>query len=349
MTEKRRKVLVIAPGRKTRGGITAVVNSYTKHPLWDSWQCYWLETHIDRNFWLKLWYFISALGRYFFILPSYHIIHIHFSEPVSAIRKMFFMVPALVARRKVILHFHSFSPDTTISSRFRPLYRWMFEHAHSIIVLSDSWKREVANISEKQLPISVIYNPAMLRDFSGGQRESYILFAGTLNSRKGYSDLIRAFSMVAGRHPKWKLVLAGNGETREADVLARSLRVRDKVMLPGWVSGSDKEILFRKAGIFCLPSYAEGFPMAVIDAMSHYVPVVSTPAGGVTDVFRDGEELLLTNAGNVYELAGKLDMMIRHPVMRQRMADAAGRKISAHFSLEIVAGQLNKLYQKLNA
>jgi glycosyltransferase involved in cell wall biosynthesis len=281
-------------------------------------------------------------------MNAYNIIHIHFSEPVSAIRKMFFMVPALLARKKLILHFHSFSPETTISSRFRPLYRWMFENAHAIVVLSESWKREVAGISEKQLPISVIYNPATIHDSSTSNREEYILFAGTLNSRKGYSDLIRAFSMVAGRHPGWKLVLAGNGETREADVLARSLRVRDRVMLPGWVSGSDKEMLFRRAGIFCLPSYAEGFPMAVIDAMSHNVPVVSTPAGGVTDVFKDGEELLLTNPGNVYELAGKLDMMIRHPVMRQRMADAAGRKISAHFSLDIVAGQLNQLYHKLD-
>ncbi|HSF44400.1 MAG TPA: glycosyltransferase family 4 protein, partial [Chitinophagaceae bacterium] len=279
MNGKKGKVLVIAPGRKTRGGITAVVNLYTRHPFWNSWRCYWVETHIDTNIWLKLWYFITALGKYLFILHSYSIIHIHFSEPVSAIRKMFFMVPALVARRKTILHFHSFSPDTTITSRYRPLYRWMFEHADSIVVLSESWKREVAGISKKQLPISVIYNPATIREVPGAEREAYILFAGTLNSRKGYSDLIRAFSMVAGRHPHWKLVLAGNGETREADVLARSLLVRDRVMLPGWVTGSDKEMLFRKAGIFCLPSYAEGFPMAVIDAMSHYIPVVSTPAG----------------------------------------------------------------------
>lgn len=199
----------------------------------------------------------------------------------------------------------------------------------------------------EHLPIEVIYNPALVREDVSRPREEYILFAGTLNERKGYSDLIRAFSMIADKHPTWKLVLAGNGELAEADALSLKLGVRDRVVLPGWVSGREKEELFNRASVFCLPSYAEGFPMAVIDAMAHHVPVISTPVGGITDVFMETKDLMLVHPGRLDELAVKLDLMIGHPGTRQKMALAAFDKIRKYFDLDLVGGQLDQLYGDL--
>jgi glycosyltransferase involved in cell wall biosynthesis len=343
----RSRVMVVAPGRMTRGGITAVVNAYATHAVWKKWDCMWIETHSDRNIYQKLFYFLRAVGRFMVLLPAYDIIHIHFSEPVSAVRKLFFMVPARILRKKIILHFHSFSPDTTIRSRFASLYRWMFRRADQVVVLSETWKEQVCATCGRDLPIQVIYNPAFIQRQGTEIRQPYILFAGTLNGRKGYADLIRAFSKISGKHQGWNLVLAGNGELDEADALSSELGVRDRVVLPGWVHGKNKEDLFNHAGIFCLPSYAEGFPMAVIDAMAHRVPVISTPVGGITDIFTESNDLMLVPPGRPDELAMKLDLMIAHPGMRQNMAVAAYGKIERFFDLDLVAGQLDQLYGNL--
>jgi glycosyltransferase involved in cell wall biosynthesis len=265
---------------------------------------------------------------------------------MSAFRKLLFMVPAKLLGKRIILHFHSFSPETTTAGRFKSIYSWMFRHADQIVVLSDYWHEQVKKISG-QTPLEVIYNPARLPSSGSRERLPFILFAGTLGKRKGYADLIRAFAVVSSRHPDWCLVLAGNGETAEAEALSRELNISERVKVMGWVSGSKKEDLFYTASVFCLPSYAEGFPMSVIEAMAYRIPVVSTPVGGIRDVFLEHEDMLLVAPGCVYELAAKLDMMIRYPVMRQKMADASFVKIREHFALDQVGDKLDRLYHRL--
>src|SRR4051794_28991857 len=139
----KQRVLVVAPSRKTRGGITAVVKAYSQTHLWEDWSCYWIETHVDKNAFSKLTYFIKGFFIYLFKLPAYQVVHIHFSEPVSAIRKSFFFSLARLFGKKVIVHFHSFSPETTIKSKYRWLYKILFTKADKAVVLSEYWKREV--------------------------------------------------------------------------------------------------------------------------------------------------------------------------------------------------------------
>src|ERR1700755_874844 len=98
----KQKVLVVAPSRKTRGGITAAVTAYSQTHLWPYWSCYWIETHIDKNAFYKLLYFIKGFFIYLFKFPAYQIVHIHFSDPVSAIRKSFFFTLARLSGKKVI-------------------------------------------------------------------------------------------------------------------------------------------------------------------------------------------------------------------------------------------------------
>ena len=77
--------------------------------------------------------------------------------------------------------------------------------------------------------------------------------------------------------------------------LAESLGVADRVDFLGWVAGANKDRAFRQVSIFCLPSYAEGFPMAVLDAWAYALPVAATPVGGLPDIVSDGEDLMLFN------------------------------------------------------
>lgn len=117
------KVLIIATSHKTRGGITSVIKAHQKGEQWKSFHCKWIETHIDKNGSLKLLYFCKGWIQFILNLPFYEIVHIHTSEPPSAIRKALFLWWAKLWKKKIIVHFHAFSPETTINGKYQNVYK----------------------------------------------------------------------------------------------------------------------------------------------------------------------------------------------------------------------------------
>lgn len=85
------RVLVVATGRKTRGGITSVIKAHEVGSQWKKNHCVWVQTHRDGTFIVKLWYLCTAIIRFLVLAPFCDIVHIHFSECSSAKRKSFFL------------------------------------------------------------------------------------------------------------------------------------------------------------------------------------------------------------------------------------------------------------------
>lgn len=344
-----KKVLIIATSHLTRGGITAVIKAHQKGEQWEKFHCKWIETHIDKSKIYKLLYFITGWIKFIVLLPNYQIVHIHLSEPASAIRKCFFLPFAYILNKKIIIHFHAFSPETSINSRYKKIYHYLFTHANKIIVLSQLWEKYV-NETFKDLKgkVQVIYNPCtsvILADKYPSKK--YILYAGTINQRKGYKDLIIAFSQISSKYPDWKIIFAGNGEIDKGRQLARHLNIEKQINFLGWVSGKEKDKIFKEAQIFCLPSYAEGFPMAILDAWSYSLPVITTPVGGIPDIAENGKNLLLFQPGNTQQLAQQISLLIENEELRSRLSNASKTLSNTIFNLNIINKQIGDLYSKL--
>ncbi len=342
------KVLVVATSKKTRGGITSVIKAHETGEQWEKYHCVWVETHIDRCLVVKLLILIKGLVKYIMLLPGSDLVHIHLSEKTTIKRKLLFYTMAKLYRKKIIIHFHAFSSETTINGTCSKLYRKVFMGADVVVVLSNYWKEQVNrafNIGDK---IRVVYNPCPSIELNENySKTNSILFAGTLNQRKGYADLMKAFAHVAAKHPDWRLVLAGNGEVENARNLSKALCIEAQVDLLGWVAGSAKEKVYKQASVFCLPSYAEGFPMAVLDAWAYGLPVITTPVGGIPDVAIDGENMLLFNPGDIKALENKLEMIISDKALRDKMCAESLKLAKGKFSLETVTKQVGEIYEKL--
>jgi glycosyltransferase involved in cell wall biosynthesis len=342
------KVLVVATSRKTRGGITAVLKLYEQSTMWEHYHCKWIETHRDGSKWRKAWYAVRAMMQYIVLLPFYDIVHIHVGEPPSALRKLAFFRLSKCLKKKIIVHYHSFSPDTTINGEHSDRYRKLFCGADIVVVLSNYWKEAVDEKFHLGDRIKVIYNPCpTITNLHKYEKTLSILYAGTLNQRKGYADLIRAFAKVASKHPDWKLVLAGNGQVEQARAIAKELDVIGQVDLLGWVNGESKDKAFKQASAFCLPSYAEGFPMAVLDAWAYGLPVVTTPVGGIPDVAIDGENMLLFNPGDIDTLAEKLDLLMSDKALRDKLSASSTKMASEKFNLDTITEQVAEIYESL--
>lgn len=348
------RVLVVATSRKTRGGITSVIKAHETGIQWKKFHCVWIQTHRDGPAWRKLWYFGTAILKYVVLLPFCDVVHFHFSENTSVNRKCLLMPIAKMMGKKIISHFHSFSLDTTIRSVYREKYKYLFLTADVSIVLSEYWRK--ALVDELRIPsekVKVLYNPCPTVEIKGGTlpyilKRKIILYAGTVCHRKGYDDMIRAFAKIAKKYPDWKIVLAGNGEVEKGKALSAKLNIANQVVFLGWISGEKKDKAFRESMIFCLPSYAEGFPMAVLDAWAYGLPVITTPVGGIPDVAKDGENMLLFNPGDIEALAKQLEKMISDDGLRNRIALASLDFAENKFNPNTINNQLGELYEELS-
>jgi glycosyltransferase involved in cell wall biosynthesis len=345
----KKKVLIVATSQQTRGGITAVVNAYKKSSLWEKWNFLWIETHIDKKNIYKLVYLLKAFVKFLYNLTNSSLIHCHLSGPTSSLRKLPFLLLAKFFAKPIIVHFHAFSEKSNFDKKFKLLYYVVFKIADKIIVLSKNWRSSICE--SMNLPsdkIIVISNPCpKINQNLNLQKENIILYAGTLNKRKGYHDLINAFSKIDSKFSNWKLVFAGNGEIEEAKKLAVDFKIKDKVEFLGWVSNDDKNNIFQKSKIFCLPSYAEGFPMAVLDAWSYALPIISTPVGGIPDVAIHKENMMLFEPGNTFELQNAIEELIKNENLRKKLRNSSFKFSNDIFSIEKLAIKWDNLYENL--
>ena len=344
---------MVATGRMTRGGITSVVKAHETGQQWKDYNCVWIQTHRDSNALVKLWYFGTALLQYLILIPFSDIVHFHLSENTSAMRKRLLLPIAKLFGKKVIVHFHAFSVDSTICGKYRSIYEYLFCKADMIIVLSEYWKRMlVSEINLDGDKIRIIYNPcpqveSRPSDMSISSINKQILYAGTVCHRKGYEDMIRAFSKVAAVHPDWKIVFAGNGEIEQGKALADKLNILEQTLFLGWVNGDAKDKAFRDATIFCLPSYAEGFPMGVLDAWAYGLPVITTPVGGIPDIAIDGKNMLLFKPGDIDTLAIQMDRMMSDNSLRETIAGESVYLANTTFNIDNINKALGELYSEL--
>ena len=342
------KVLVIATSRKTRGGITAVIKAHEKGKQWKNYHCRWIETHRDKGALWKLLYLVKGWLTYICLLPAYDIVHIHLSEPPSALRKCLFLPLAKLLGKKVVVHFHAFSPDTTIHGKYKKVYRYLFTKADVVIVLSQLWKKYVDDAFGLKDKVRVVYNPCTAEPYPQTyEKKEQILYAGTVNARKGYADMIRAFALIAKDFPDWQIVFAGNGEVEQGKALAEKLGIASRTVFLGWVNGEAKDKAFKEASAFCLPSYAEGFPMAVLDAWAYGLPVITTPVGGIPDVARDGVNMLLFKPGDTDGLAQQMRHMMTDPNLRNCIAVHSKELADTTFNINTVNAAIGNIYKEL--
>lgn len=347
--EKQKKVLVLATSRKTKGGITAVVMAHKQCDFWKDYSVRWVETHTNGSIVTKFSYAVRSFFQVLFLLPFYDMMHIHLSEVPSALRKFPFFLIGKIYGKKIILHFHSFDPQTTINGKRKRLYYFMFSRADKVIVLSRLWKKWIKEYLQLEDNVTILYNPCLsVHKVDESKRENIILYAGELCARKGYEDLIRAFALVAGSFPDWQLVFAGVGELEKAKKIAQSLAVSEQVVFLGWVTGQEKERWFERSRIFCLPSYAEGFPTALLDACSYGIPFVVTPVGGIPDIVIHEKNGLLFPPGDTQALSTCLKHLMEDTDLRKSLSDAALDLANNTFSLSETDRSIKELYMSLS-
>jgi len=170
---------------------------------------------------------------------------------------------------------------------------------------------------------------------------------GRLSAEKGYDVLLRAVARLVPARPRLHLLLIGNGhEQRTLRQLAAKLGVADRLHLPGL--RDDSPALYPAFDVFCLPSYREGLPLALLEALAAGLPAAVTAVGGVPEVIGDRSPVALTVApGDVEGLAQGLTRLLDDSDLRARLGAEARRRVEERFSRAQMARAVARLYDGL--
>lgn len=154
-----------------------------------------------------------------------------------------------------------------------------------------------------------------------------LVSVGRLNEQKGQLLLVEAAAELAGRGYDFELVLVGDGEMRAVvESQISSLGIADRVRITGWVSGDEVRRLLLQARALVLPSFAEGLPVVIMEALALGRPVLSTYIAGIPELVGHGECGWLVPAGALPELVAAMETVLETPVDRLSEMGAEGHR-----------------------
>jgi glycosyltransferase involved in cell wall biosynthesis len=217
----------------------------------------------------------------------------------------------------------------------------------AVVVLGEHERAPLEEVVGDATPVHVIPNavPPLPGERSSLDRP-VVLAVGRLQAVKGFDRLIRAFALVARDHPEWRLRICGSGVERPAlRALIRELGLERHVRLTGRVPHIEREL--ESASVFALSSRSEGMSLALLEAMSKGLAVVSFACPtGPAEIIEHGVDGLLVPDGDEPALARAIASLIEDEALRRRLGSAAIGK-AATFDIDAVGERWDALIARL--
>ncbi|MEL6643262.1 MAG: glycosyltransferase family 4 protein [Pseudomonadota bacterium] len=183
--------------------------------------------------------------------------------------------------------------------------------------------------------------------YEAGDRDSdgcHLVFVGRVTAVKGLRVLLEAFGHVAGDHSGLRLTIVGDGDDREVlEDMARPLG--DAVYFTGYLSQAEVAETLATADALVLPSFAEGVPVVLMEAMASGRPVIATRVAGVSELVEDGVSGFLAPPGDATGFADRIVQLASNPDLRKRMGQAGREKVLAEFDIRKEAARIAKLFR----
>jgi glycosyltransferase involved in cell wall biosynthesis len=314
------------------------------------------------GFWFFLIFnYLEYIYKLIKIRPD--IVHVHTCSYFGFIRSGLFLFFARPFRCRRILHLHNaidaFYQENKNQRFFGGLISWSLNQASEYVVLSEGLRVWVEqNIAKKA---SVIWNACysknylpqendraiFLKNFPRASGKTVVLLVGGLLVNKGAFDLLEVIAnLTPEEREKLMFILPGKGERTRAEAFISERHLEESVLIPGVIPEEVKNNLVRCSDIFTLPSYAEGQPIAILEAMSACLPVISSRVGSIPEVVEDGKSGFLITPGDQISLKNFILTLVRDPEMRISMGKAARQRIDEHHDINCLFESTARLYRE---
>lgn len=293
---------------------------------------------------VKLWRFAMACGKALGKLLTHRYSACYLAitcHGLGFLKDAPFVLLCKLLSGNVIIHQHNKGMAADVD---RPLFKWLLPltYRHTRVILLS--ERLYPDISRVVRPEQVMICPNGIPDVTSASSRPLtagapsILFLSNLIESKGTLVLLDALKLLRDSGAEFSCRMVG-GESESIDTarINREIASRglsDRVTYVGRKYGEEKEAEFRRADIFTLPTFCECFPLVILEAMAHSLPVVTTAEGAIPDMITPGVNGLLTERRSAPDLAAGLAQMLTMPPARRMAMGAEGRnRYLNHFTL----------------
>lgn len=284
------------------------------------------------------------------LLDNISLIHINIPlEKYSSIANSVLAFLCYLFNKSYIIHIRGgkYSKNYNIPMLHKYLIKKSLKHSECIVTLGEGERiyiNKFYNIDLNKitsLPNSVqIPNIDVIKNKKKGILQ--ILFLGRIDKNKGLTEIIDALKQFK-TSSEFNFNIAGEGPDK-VWLLESLLNERIKFTYHGIVSGDKKTELLSNSHIFLLPSYFEGLPNSLLEAMSYGVIPIITPVGSVTEVVKDKFNGLLVAVNNSLEIVNALTFIINNEAHRSNLSLNAYNSIKSDYSLTNYIDKLNEIY-----
>lgn len=347
-----KSILMIGPSIKGNGGIASVIKSYTEIDEINSIVDI-ISSYKDGSKIVKIIEFLKCIVVCLYKLTfnkSIKIVHIHSSSGASFVRKSCFLKLGKLFKKKVIVHIHGseFMKYYNKSSlKEKKNISKVLTSADKVIALSNSWKADLMSISKKK-NVVIIHNPVKVNKFDKSScKEKNLVFMGRVGKRKGIYDLLEVMPNIIYKFPCANLYVCGDGEIEEIKTLVEKKNISQNVHILGWINEDLKIDILKKSSINILPSYNEGMPISILEAMASRIPTIATNIAGIPEEIEHGENGFLFDPGDIDKLYNYILNLLSDEKLRIDMGKKSLEKVKEHFDISVIKNELLNLYKEI--
>jgi glycosyltransferase involved in cell wall biosynthesis len=338
-----------------RGGIGGVIETYSKYFSVFNFIC---SYGISENKIVIVFKFLKSLVELpilFIKDRNIQIVHIHGAAKGSFFRKyIIFSLSKYVFGKKVIFHCHGSEMEKFYLKNpqiVKKMISNFFNNVDLVICLSNSWALFFKhNFTPRKLVVlENIVEEALDKTIKDPQIDKpiHFLFMGAVGNRKGIFDLLATIAQHKQEFVgKMNLLIGGNGEIKRLNEFIAINQLSEIVSYKGWVSGSLKSKLFNEADVYILPSYNEGLPISILEAMAYGLPVISTNVGGIPEIITNGINGCVINPGDKEAIYASLRLFIDSPSLCKEYGNNTMEIVKPYYAKNVIP-KLESIYKEL--
>jgi glycosyltransferase involved in cell wall biosynthesis len=236
------------------------------------------------------------------------------------------------------------------SSLFISIDRDNLEKSNIVTAVSPSCAKEISHyygISN----VEIVNNGVDTKFFVPNQRkreDNYILYAGSFITKKGINDLIDSARILCKNIPESKFILVGKGPLEKSlKKKVNDLNLSNNFLFTGYLSRNDLLDYFQRASLYVLPSYHEGLPTVLLEAMSCALPIIATNVPGNSDVLKEQDVGILVPKKDPVSLAYAIERLLSDNNLREKMGTNGRKKAEKMYDWNVISDQFKRLYQNL--
>ena len=287
----------------------------------------------------------------------YEMVHLNPSLGSKAlIRDGVLLLTAKIFGRSVVVFTHGWDKECerSLAGALLSLFRWVYGRADAFIVLGNEFEKGLRALGYRK---AIFVEGAPIEDeFLTVDREAEqvklvserrfrILFLARMDRQKGVYEALDTYRILKRTHPFVEMTMVGAGPELDRAREYAGSRGLANVEFPGQLQGAAKRRAFQSADAYLFPSWTEGLPISVLEAMAQGLPLVARAVGGLPDFFQNGKMGFLTERGEPEVFAYLLSELITNPALCSRIAHFNRVYAREHFRPTQVASHLEDIYR----